>query len=445
VVLAAGEGTRMRSAKPKVLHELAGRSMLAHVLASLGQAGAARLAVVIGPDREDVAKEVRTVAPEAAIYTQRERMGTAHAVLSARACLAEGGWDDVVIAFADTPLMTAETFGRLRAPLADGAAVAVLGFEAADPTGYGRLITEGRRLKAIREHKDASEAERTVTLCNGGLMAIRGDVVLGLLDRIGNSNAQGEYYLTDIVEVANAAGHRAVTVVASEEEIQGINDRAQLAKVEGVLQDRLRRAAMASGVTLVAPETVFFSHDTQIGRDTVVEPNVVFGPGVVIEENAVIHAFSHLEGARVASGASVGPFARLRPGASLGPKTRVGNFVEIKNADLGAGTKVNHLAYVGDATVGAGANIGAGTITCNYDGFSKYRTTIGEGAFVGSNSSLVAPVTIGAGAYVGSGSVVTSNVPDDALAVGRGRQSVKDGWAKDFRERSMAAKAAEAK
>jgi bifunctional UDP-N-acetylglucosamine pyrophosphorylase/glucosamine-1-phosphate N-acetyltransferase len=444
VVLAAGEGTRMKSEKPKVLHELAGRPMLAHVLASLGQAGATRLAVVVGPDRDDVAGEVRRIAPDAGIFTQRDRLGTAHAVLSARAALQEAS-DDVVVAFADTPLMTAETFNRLRAPLAGGAAVAVLGFEAANPAGYGRLITADGRLQAIREHKDATESERAITLCNGGLMAIRGDLALSLLDKIGNSNAQREYYLTDIVEIANSLGHQAVTVIASEEEIQGINDRAQLARVERVMQDRLRQAAMASGVTLIAPETVFFSHDTRIGRDTVVEPNVVFGPGVVIEKNAIIHAFSHLEGAHVAAGATVGPFARLRPGAALGPKAKVGNFVEIKNVDLGAGAKVSHLTYLGDATVGAGANIGAGTITCNYDGFRKYRTTIGEGAFVGSNSSLVAPVTIGNGAYVGSGSVVTANVPDDALAVARGRQAVKDGWAKMFRERAIAAKATEAK
>jgi bifunctional UDP-N-acetylglucosamine pyrophosphorylase/glucosamine-1-phosphate N-acetyltransferase len=434
----------MQSAKPKVLHEVAGRSMLAHVLASLEQAGAGRLAVVIGPDRADVAREVETVAPRAEVFTQRDRLGTAHAVLSARPALEEGA-DDVVVAFADTPLITAETFGRLRAPLAKGAAVAVLGFEAANPAGYGRLITANGRLQAIREHKDASEAERALTLCNGGLMAIRGDVALGLLDRIGNRNAQGEYYLTDAVEVAKGLGHEAVTVLAAEDEVQGVNDRVQLARVERVLQERLRREAMLAGVTLVAPDTVFFSHDTRIGRDTLVEPNVVFGPGVVVEEGAVIHAFSHLEGARVASGATVGPFARLRPGAALGPKAKVGNFVEIKNVDLGAGAKVSHLTYLGDASVGAEANIGAGTITCNYDGFSKYRTTIGEGAFVGSNSSLVAPVTVGDGAYVGSGSVITGDVPADALAVARGRQSNKEGWAKAFRERAAAAKATKRK
>jgi bifunctional UDP-N-acetylglucosamine pyrophosphorylase/glucosamine-1-phosphate N-acetyltransferase len=436
VVLAAGEGTRMKSAKPKVLHEVAGRSMLGHVLAAVGSAGATRFAVVVGPDRDDVAKAARTALPDAAIFTQVERLGTAHAVLSARADLEQPA-DDIVIAFGDTPLITPGTFAALRAPLATGAAVVALGFEARDPTGYGRLVQSGEKLLAIREHKDASEAERAITLCNGGLMALRGDIALQILDAIDNRNAKGEYYLTDAVEIAARLGGEATVVVASEDEVQGINDRAQLAQAERTIQERLRRNAMAEGVTLIAPETVFFSHDTRIGRDVVVEPHVVFGPKVVIEEGAVIHAFSHLEGARVAKGASVGPFARLRPGASLGPKAKVGNFVEVKNAEIGAGAKVSHLTYLGDATVGAEANIGAGTITCNYDGFGKYRTTIGEGAFVGSNSALVAPVTIGDGAYVGSGSVITDDVPANALALGRGRQAVKEGWATAFREQAM--------
>jgi bifunctional UDP-N-acetylglucosamine pyrophosphorylase/glucosamine-1-phosphate N-acetyltransferase len=439
VVLAAGEGTRMKSAKPKVLHEVAGRSMLGHVLAAVGSAGATRFAVVVGPDRDDVAKAARTALPDAAIFTQVERLGTAHAVLSARAALEQPA-DDIVIAFGDTPLITPGTFAALRAPLATGAAVVALGFEARDPTGYGRLVQSGEKLLAIREHKDASEAERAITLCNGGLMALRGDIALQILDAIDNRNAKGEYYLTDAVEIAARLDGEATVVVASEDEVQGINDRAQLAQAERTIQERLRRDAMAEGVTLIAPETVFFSHDTRIGRDVVVEPHVVFGPKVVIEEGAVIHAFSHLEGARVAKGASVGPFARLRPGASLGPKAKVGNFVEVKNAELGAGAKVSHLTYLGDATVGAEAKIGAGTITCNYDGFRKYRTTIGEGAFVGSNSALVAPVTIGDGAYVGSGSVITDDVPANALALGRGRQAVKEGWATAFREQAMAEK-----
>jgi bifunctional UDP-N-acetylglucosamine pyrophosphorylase/glucosamine-1-phosphate N-acetyltransferase len=429
----------MKSALPKVLHAIAGRSMLGHVLAAVAGAGASRTAVVVGPDREDVARAARAVTPDATIFVQMERLGTAHAVLSARSVLEQGA-DDVVIAFGDTPLVSPGTFATLRAPLADGAAVVALGFEARDPTGYGRLIQSDGRLTAIREHRDATPEERAITLCNAGLIALRGDVALAILDRIGNQNVKGEYYLTDAVEVAAAMGLPAVVVTASEDEVQGINDRVQLAQAERTIQERLRREAMASGVTLQAPETVFFSHDTSIGRDVIVEPNVFFGPKVVIEDGAVIHAFSHLEGAHVAKGANVGPFARLRPGASIGPKAKVGNFVEIKNVDLGPGAKVSHLTYLGDATVGAEANIGAGTITCNYDGFRKYRTTIGEGAFVGSNSALVAPVTIGAGAYVGSGSVITEDVPADALGLARGRQAVKERWAEDFRERMLADK-----
>lgn len=429
----------MKSALPKVLHRIAGRSMLAHVLAAVAQAGASRVAVVVGPDRDDVAGEVWAVLPDARVFVQGERFGTAHAVLAAREVLAEGA-DDVIVAYADTPLVEPETFTKLRAPLGAGAAVSVLGFEARDPSGYGRLLTSGDRLVAIREEKDASVHERAVTFSNAGLMALRGDLALPILERIGNSNAKGEYYLTDAVEVANAMGERAVAVPAPEEEVQGVNDRAQLAAAERVMQDRLRRVAMREGATLIAPETVFFSFDTRLGRDVVVEPNVCFGPGVTVEDEVVIHAFSHLEGARLARGVTIGPFARLRPGASLGPKVRIGNFVEIKNADLDAGVKVNHLSYVGDSSVGAEANIGAGTITCNYDGTRKHRTVIGKGAFVGTNSSLVAPVTIGDNAYVASGSVVTDDVPKDSLAVARGRQVVKEGWAAAFREKAALAK-----
>jgi bifunctional UDP-N-acetylglucosamine pyrophosphorylase/glucosamine-1-phosphate N-acetyltransferase len=439
VVLAAGEGTRMRSSRPKALHEVAGRSMLGHVIAAVVAAGASEVAVVVGPDRKDVAREATRLAPGARVFVQHERLGTAHALLSAREALAAGA-DDVLVAYADTPLMRSETFERLRAPLAEGAAVVALGFEARDPTGYGRFIHSDGDLVAIREHRDASPAEREITLCNAGLMALRGDLALTILDRIGNDNAKREYYLTDAVEIARALGHRTVAVTAPEEEVQGVNDRAQLAAVEADMQRRLRSAALASGVTLVAPETVFFSYDTEIGRDTIVEPHVVFGPGVTVERDVVIHAFSHLEGATVAAGASVGPFARLRPGAVLGSNVKVGNFVEIKNVDLGPGAKVSHLTYLGDATVGAEVNVGAGTITCNYDGFRKHRTVIEEGAFIGSNSALVAPVTIGSGAFVGSGSVVTEDVPPDSLALGRGRQAVKEGWARDFRERAAKAK-----
>ncbi len=342
--------------------------------------------------------------------------------------------------FADTPLVRGETLRRLRAPLATGAAVAVLGFRAADPTGYGRLITANGRLLAIREDKDATAAERKITLCNGGLMALRGDVALAILERIGNDNAKGEFYLTDAVAVARDMGLEAVALETPEEEVRGINTQAQLAEAEAMLQARLRTAALEAGVTMVAPETVHLAADTKLGRDVVIEPYVVFGPGVVVEDGARIRSFSHLEGARVGQGASVGPFARLRPGARLGAKVRIGNFVEVKEAEIEAGAAANHLTYIGDARVGEGANVGAGTITCNYDGFDKHRTDIGARAFIGSNSALVAPVKIGDGAYVASGSVITRDVPADALALGRGRQVAKDGWAENWRASHAAAK-----
>lgn len=441
IVLAAGEGTRMRSSRPKVLHEIGGLSMLGHVLAAVAEAGAEAISVVVGPDRPDVEAEVRKRAPHARIAIQRERRGTAHAVLAARDALAEG-FDEIVIAFADTPLVSPETFVALRGALAQGAAVVALGFEARDPNGYGRLVSREGALEAIVEHKDATDEQRAIRLCNAGLMALDGQAALPLLDAIGNDNAQGEFYLTDAVAAARAAGRRAVALVADEAQVQGVNDRAQLAVAEAAFQAKRRRETMLAGATLIAPETVFFSHDTRIGRDVTIEPNVVFGPCVSVADGATIHAFSHLEGAQVGEGASVGPYGRLRPGTVLGPKAKVGNFVEVKAAEIGAGAKVNHLTYIGDASIGPSANIGAGTITCNYDGFLKSRTVIGAGAFVGSNSSLVAPVTIGDGAYVGSGSVVTRDVPADALAVARGRQIEKEGWARSFREASAARKAA---
>jgi bifunctional UDP-N-acetylglucosamine pyrophosphorylase/glucosamine-1-phosphate N-acetyltransferase len=424
----------MKSTRPKVLHEVAGRSMLAHVLLAVKEAGATDVAVVIGPGRDDASAEVNRVFPAAGIFVQRERLGTAHAVLAARAWF-EKGADDVIVAYADTPLVTAATFARLRAPLAEGAAVAVLGFEARDPTGYGRLVREGGRLVAIREERDASPDERAITLSNAGLMALRGDVALSLLDAIRNANAKGEYYLTDAVSVAVLRGQQAVVVTAPETEVQGVNDRVQLAEAERVLQTRLRAAAMTGGATLVAPETVFLSADTVLGRDVTIEPNVVFGPKVKVADGAVIRAFSHVEGATVASGAIVGPYARLRPGAAIGEGAHIGNFVEVKNAEVGAGAKANHLAYIGDASIGAGTNIGAGTITCNYDGFAKHRTTIGEGAFIGVNTALVAPVSIGDGAYIGTGSVITDDVPANALALARARQVVKEERATELRER----------
>jgi len=433
ILLAAGEGTRMRSALAKPLHPIAGRSMLARALDALSGAGAERIAVVVGPNGDALAAEARRIAPEFDVYVQHERRGTAHAVLSAREALARG-YDEVVVSYADTPLITAETFAALRAALGQGAALAALGFEAADPTGYGRFIERDGALLAIREHKDATADERAIRRCNAGPVAFAGAPALEMLEAIDADNAAGEYYLTDLVEIAARKGLAARAILASEEEVMGVNDRVQLAAAEAAMQRRLRRRVMIEGATLIAPETVFLSFDTKLGRDVTVEPNVVFAPGVTIEDNVVVHAFSHLEGAHVSSGASVGPYARLRPGADLGVKAKVGNFVEIKAARIEAGAKVNHLTYIGDARVGAGANIGAGTITCNYDGFSKFRTDIGAGAFVGSNSSLVAPVKIGDGAYVGSGSVVTKDVAADALAVARGKQFEKAGWAKAFRE-----------
>ena len=432
IVLAAGEGTRMRSSRPKVLHAIGGRSLLAHVLDTVRQTAGA-VAAVIGPGQDRVAASVTAALPQAAIFVQAERRGTAHAVLAARKAIAAGA-DDLLIVFADTPLIRPDTLARLRAPLTRGAAVAVLGFRPIDPTGYGRLIMQGEQLLAIREDKDASEAERAIGLSNAGLMALRGDVALAILDRIGDANAKREFYLTDAVAIARAMGLDAVAIETEEDEVRGINSQAQLAEAESVLQRRLRTAALEAGVSMVAPETVHLAADTRLARDVVIEPYVVFGPGVVVEEGAVIRSFSHLEGARVGKGATVGPYARLRPGADIGPDARIGNFVEVKEAKIGAGVRANHLTYLGDATVGAGANIGAGTITCNYDGTHKHRTEIGEGAFIGSNSALVAPVTVGDGAYVGSGSVITSNVPADALAVGRGRQVVKEGWASRLRK-----------
>ena len=441
ILLAAGEGTRMKSAWPKVLHEVGGRSLLGHALAALSDAGADLVVVVTGPDRPEVALEAQAVLPAVQIAIQTERRGTAHAVLAAREALATG-YDDVIVAFADTPLVRPETFTALRAALADGTAIVALGFEARDSTGYGRFVMRDGTLEAIVEHKDATAEQRAITLCNAGLMALDGRQALSLLEAIGSANAQSEFYLPDAVAIARSRGLVTRALTAPEGEVQGVNDRAQLAIAEAEFQRRKRLSVMADGATLTAPDTVFFSHDTRIGRDVLIEPHVVFGPGVSVADGAVIHAFSHLEGAEVGPAATVGPYGRLRPGAKLAEKAKVGNFVEIKAAEIGAGAKVSHLTYIGDATVGADANIGAGTITCNYDGFFKYRTTIGAGAFVGSNSSLVAPVTIGEGAFVGSGSVVTEDVAPDALAVARGRQVAKGGWAKAFREASLARKAA---
>ena len=434
IVLAAGEGTRMRSARPKVLHAIAGRSLLAHVLAALSETGVSAIAVVIGPGQEEVAAAAKRVAPDVAVFVQEERRGTAHAALAAKSAI-ERLPDDVLVVYGDTPLIRPRSLSRLRAALADGAAVAVLGFRPADPSGYGRLIAANGELTAIREEVDASAAERAITLCNGGIMALNGKTALAILERIGDHNRKAEFYLTDAVEIARGMKLHAVAVEVEEDDVRGINTKAQLAEAEAVAQQRLRRAALDAGVTLIAPDTVYLCADTKFGRDVVVEPYVVFGEKVTIEDGAVIRSFSHLAGAHVGKGASVGPFARLRPGTQLGEGARIGNFVEVKEAVVEAGAKANHLSYIGDALVGANANVGAGTITCNYDGSEKHRTEIGKNAFIGSNSALVAPVKIGDGAYIGSGSVITKSVEADALAVARGRQAVIPGWGKAFRER----------
>ncbi|MDJ0929651.1 bifunctional UDP-N-acetylglucosamine diphosphorylase/glucosamine-1-phosphate N-acetyltransferase GlmU [Breoghania sp.] len=432
VILAAGLGTRMKSAMPKVMHSVGGRPMLGHVLDTATRAGSDRIAVVVGPGMKSVEDLVKAGHSASQCFVQQERAGTAHAVLAALGAL-EIPADDVIVLYGDTPLVTPEAIETVRRALAEGADVAVLGFEAGDPTGYGRLLVEDGRLMAIREEKDADEQERRVTFCNSGIMGFRGALLPELLDVIGNDNAKGEFYLTDAVEIAGARGLSVVAKTGPAVDVLGVNDRVQLAECEAVFQARMRRKAMLFGVTLVAPETVFFSHDTKLGADVVVEPNVVFGPGVTVSDGAIIHAFSHLEGAFVDAGANIGSYARLRPGAEIGEGAKVGNFVEIKKATVEPGAKVNHLSYIGDARVGAKANIGAGTITCNYDGYDKFFTDIGEGAFIGSNSALVAPVSVGKGALVAAGSVIVKDVPDDALALARGQQAIKEGRAASIR------------
>jgi bifunctional UDP-N-acetylglucosamine pyrophosphorylase / glucosamine-1-phosphate N-acetyltransferase len=433
VVLAAGFGTRMKSALPKVLHKIAGRSMLAHALATARELNAGSLAVVIGPDMESVRVEALREVPSAQVFVQAQRNGTADAALAARDAIARHK-GDVLVLYADTPLLTAPTLQRLRATLDQGSGIAVLGFEAADPTGYGRLLTDASGwLTAIREEQDASEAERRIRLCNSGVMGFRLDDLIGVLGRIGNANAKGEFYLTDAIEIARKSGARAAVVACEEEEVLGVNSRDQLAAAEAIFQARARLAAMREGTTMIAPETVWLSYDTRLGRDVVIEPNVFFGPGVTVEDGAEIKANCYIERSHIGRAARVGPFARLRPNANLGAHVHVGNFVEIKNSTLGEGAKANHLSYVGDGDVGAGANIGAGTIFCNYDGYNKHRTEIGAGAFIGSNSSLVAPVKIGEGAYIGSGSVITKDVAAGALALERSAQEERPGWAAKFR------------
>ena len=443
VILAAGKGTRMKSDLHKVLHPIAGRPMLLHLMASAADLAPARQVVVAGHGRDQLERAVGDVAD---IAVQDPQLGTGHAVQQAQAAL-EGFSGDVLILYGDVPFVRADTMRAMleRLHQSDNPAVVVLGFEPDDALQYGRVIASDGRIAKMVEHKDASEAERACTLCNSGLMAVRSDELFSLLARVGNQNAQGEYYLTDIVNIANADGRVCAVVTTDDpDEVAGINARAELAEAEGRWQKKRRLAAMADGATLVAPETVWFSWDTKLGRDVTVEQNVVFGPGVTVADNVVIHAFSHVEGATLESGVSIGPFARLRPGAVLEEGSRVGNFVEMKAARLGKGAKANHLTYLGDADVGAGANIGAGTITCNYDGYFKHKTVIGERAFIGSNSALIAPVRIGADAIVAAGSAVSRDVCDGELRLVRAEQLVKPGWADRFHDAMKKKKAEKA-
>ncbi|MGF1640128.1 MAG: bifunctional UDP-N-acetylglucosamine diphosphorylase/glucosamine-1-phosphate N-acetyltransferase GlmU [Rhodospirillales bacterium] len=440
VVLAAGLGTRMRSDLPKVMHPLAGRPMIAHLMATLQALTPTRLVVVVGAEMDAV---TRAVAPWPTVV-QEPRLGTGHALMAAQAALA-GFEGDVLVVYGDTPLITAETLQRVLAARRAAAqpAVVVLGFRPGDPGAYGRLIVGPiGTLEAIVEAKDARPEELAVDLCNSGVMAIDGQRLPGLLARLDRDNAKGEYYLTDIVRFARADGSACGVVEGDEREFIGINTRADLARAEAIVQDRLRARAMADGTTLIDPTSVYFGHDTRLGRDVTVGPGVVFGPGVTVGDRVEIRPFCHLEGVSIEPGAVIGPFARLRPGARIGPGAHVGNFVEIKNASVEAGAKVNHLTYIGDARIGAAANIGAGTITCNYDGFFKDHTDIGAGAFIGSNTALVAPVKVGDGAIIGAGSVVARDVPADALALTRGPHTAKEGWARAFRRLRAAEKAA---
>lgn len=432
VVLAAGAGTRMKSAKPKVMHEVGGRPMISHLLGTVSELDPAKVVVVTSPNMDTVQKEV---AP-AEIAIQKEALGTGHAVAAALDSLA-GFSGDVLILYGDTPLIEAGTLQKMieKRRASDKCAVVVLGFEPDDPLEYGRLVTDANgNLTAIVEFADANAEERAVTLCNSGVMAINGAHLAELIKAVDNKNAKGEYYLTDIVEIAIKQGLTCAYVKGEEEELLGVNNRAQLAEAEAIAQARWRAAAMTEGATLIDPETVWFSHDTTLGRDVVIEPGVFFGPGVSVGDNVRIKAYSHLEGTTIGEAAQIGPFARLRPGADIASDVKIGNFVEVKKSQIEMGAKVSHLSYIGDARVGAEANIGAGTITCNYDGYDKFKTDIGAGAFIGSNSALVAPVKIGDGAIIGAGSTVSKDVAADALGIERAEEKQKPGWAKRFRD-----------
>jgi bifunctional UDP-N-acetylglucosamine pyrophosphorylase/glucosamine-1-phosphate N-acetyltransferase len=429
IILAAGEGTRMRSSTPKVLHQVGGMPIIGHVTRAAREAGSSQIALVTGPRHDAIRKAVTALHPDVVHFEQSVAKGTAHAASMARDLFSTAkGY--VAVVYGDHPLLRGVNFRSVLDRLDAGLDVAILGFEPRDPTGYGRFITDGDTLLAIREHKDATEDERRIRLCNACILAFRAEVFRDLIDKVDNNNAQNEFYLGDLVELANAAGRKVGYGLAPENDVMGVNDRSQLARAEGLFQDVQREEFMKAGVTLKDPDSVWFSYDTKIANDVTIEPHVVFGPGVEIEQGAVIHAFSHIEGAHVGRNASVGPFARLRPEAHLGEGAKVGNFVEVKKAEIGKGAKISHLTYIGDATIGADVNIGAGVITVNYDGYNKHRTIVGDNAFIGSNSALVAPVTVGEGALVASGSVITEDVEADALALGRARQVNKPGRAK---------------
>ncbi|MGL4490428.1 MAG: bifunctional UDP-N-acetylglucosamine diphosphorylase/glucosamine-1-phosphate N-acetyltransferase GlmU [Rhizobiaceae bacterium] len=441
IILAAGEGTRMKSALPKVLHPVGGLPMVAHVVRAAVAAGVRDVALVVGREADKVAKAAMPFAAGVSVHLQEQRLGTANAVLAARDAIAKG-YDDLIIMFGDTPLIDTDALSKARSKLAGGADVVVMGFRPADPAGYGRLVEENGQLVAIVEEKEASETQKKIGYCNGGLMAIAGKDALAMLDEIDNKNAKGEYYLTDIVVIARKHGKSVVSLEVAPENVLGVNTRVELAEAEALFQHKMRKEMMLGGVSMIAPETVFFSWDTEIGAETTIEPNVYFGPKVKIAGGVDIHAFCHIEGATVATGASVGPFARLRPDADLRENAKVGNFVEVKKSVIGRGSKVSHLTYIGDTFIGEEANIGAGTITCNYDGYNKHVTNIGDGAFIGSNTALVAPVSVGANAITGAGSVITKDVPADALAVTRAKQEVYEGMAKKLHARNKAIKEA---
>ena len=432
VILAAGKGARMNSDLPKALHKVAHASLLEHTLRSCAPLKPEKTILVVGHEAEQVRKAAKAIDPEIEVVMQNEQLGTGHALAQASEALA-GFEGDIVVLYADTPFISAATMSAIKEKRHRSDLV-VLGFHAQDPAKYGRLVTEGEDLTRIVEFKDANETERAITLCNSGVMAGPAALLLSLVAHLKNDNASGEYYLTDCIALAKDQGHSAQVVICEESETLGVNSRHDLAQAEAIFQDRMRAYFLETGVNMFAPETVYFSHDTVIGRDAVIEQNVIFAPNCTVESGAIIRAFSHLEGAHVSRGAVVGPYARLRPGAEISEEGKIGNFVEIKNTQIGEGAKVNHLSYVGDATVGQGANIGAGAVTCNYDGVMKHHTDIGENAFIGSSTMMVAPVTIGKNAMTASGSVITKNVPDDALALGRADQNNKLGMARKLME-----------